>query len=187
MPRGSGRGRAWNGPVDEVLGFHSRLRAFRRRPCRSSTRRQAYRAFARSCEPPRRRGAALGPPPRRTTAVVVSSEPPWTLLHQRRAKPGTRAVHGLFVIAHPKPAAALPPRRATAARARVVPPASSRTAHHLLGASYGFRPFSADNSPRNLAAPPAPRRLALPRFPAGLRLFVWCLLAVGTCRRRHTP
>ena len=74
--------------VGEVLGFHSRLRAFRRRPCRSSTRRPAYRACARSCEPPRQLGAALDPPPPRTTAVVVSSEPSSTLLHQRRAKPG---------------------------------------------------------------------------------------------------
>jgi hypothetical protein len=73
---------------DTAAWDHSRLKASRRRPCRSSTRRQAYRAYARSCEPPRQRGAALGPPPPRTTAVVVSSEPPWTLLHQRRAKPG---------------------------------------------------------------------------------------------------
>ena len=31
-----------------------------------------YRAYARSCEPPRQRGAALDPPPQRTTAVMVS-------------------------------------------------------------------------------------------------------------------
>jgi hypothetical protein len=89
--------------VGEVLGFlvgdaavaihtaawgDSRLMAFRRRPCRSSTRRPAYREYARSSEPPRQRDAALDPPPPRTTAVVVSSEPSWTLLHQRRAKPG---------------------------------------------------------------------------------------------------